>query len=234
MQRPLAVVTAAACFLLLVSVMGNLIAIREASPVRSGGAVRPLEPEPPQPKGALPRRASAPLEPAGIAVQADQLAARLLRESALGALGERGSLPYTAETRLLVESKATGRWVTLTEVRVPCADVDRALGRARDRALGLPDRCERWVETTAAVLERHGVSRISAREFLERNEVDTSVRVLLVYAGWRADPSQPEASAALAASGSAAVYPREHFLDARSEALDAIYRELKLGPYAEG
>jgi hypothetical protein len=232
MQRPLAVVTAAACFLLLFSVVGNLVAIRESSPARRASPVRPLVPERLHTSVAhAAAPPAAPLEPAGIAEQADQLAERLLRESALGQLGERGVLPYTAQTRLLVDSRATGRWVTLTEVRVPCADVDRALARASELALGSPDRCERWIETTAAVLERHGVSEPSAREFLEGNEIDTSVRVLLVYAGWRAEAG---ASPALAASGGAAVYPREQFPVTRSEALDAIYRELKLGPYAEG
>jgi hypothetical protein len=230
MQRPLAVVTAAACFLLLFSVVGNLIAIRESAPARSRSPqVQPIEPAwTPASTARSGARPALPLEPAGIAKQADALADRLLRESALGA---HGALPYTAQTRLLVDSKETGRWVTLTEVRVPCADVDRALARASDVALGQPDRCERWVETTAAVLERHGVSETSAREFLERNEIDTSVRVLLVYAGWRADPA---GSASLAVAGSAPVYPREQFPVARSEALDSIYRELRLGPYTEG
>ncbi len=226
MQRPLAVVTAAACLLLLFSVVGNLIAIRESGTPRNRAVqILPVEPEGTPASVPSSPRPPVPLEPGGIVQQADRLAARLLRESALGAL------PYTAQTRLLVESKGTGRWVTLTEVRVACAEVDRALARASDRALGRPDRCERWVETTAAVLERHGASQTTAREFLERNEIDTSVRVLLVYAGWRADS---DGGAALAAAGSAPVYPRERFPIARSEALDSIYRELRLGPYTEG
>jgi hypothetical protein len=230
MRRPLALVTAAACLLLLASVVGNWVAIRESSPVRTAPRVRPLEPEPTPARAPLERAQPAALAP-GIANEAESLAAQLLGRSPLADGAEGGSLPYKAETRLLMDSKETGRWVTLTEVRVPCAEVDRALARAGDPALGRPDRCDRWIETTAAVLERHGVAQTSAREFLERNAIDTSVRVLFVYAGWRV---ASDGNAALAAAESAAFYPRERFALARSEALDAIYRELRLGPYTEG
>jgi hypothetical protein len=232
MQRPLAVLAAAACGLLLLSVVANLIAIQKSDPARTPRGVHAPIVEPSHPDSLPKTHPVAVQEPAEIIERAQALTARLLQDNALGPLGEASQLPYTAQTRVLMESKASGRWVTLTEVRAPCADVDRALGRIANLALGQPDRCERWVETTAAVLERHGVSRPSAREFLVDNDVETNVRVLLLYAGWRSDADG--GAIVLASSGAAPVYPRDQFMEARTAALDTIYRTLRLGPYAEG
>jgi len=115
---------------------------------------------------------------------------------------------------------------------VPCDELDRYLAERDDPDLGAPDQCARWQEQARKVLQRHGLRGAAAKRFLEESGNALGMRVLLVYAGWRAVPGDP-GRVELADARAAAVYPQSDFTRRRRDALDQVYRSLDLGPYAK-
>jgi hypothetical protein len=139
---------------------------------------------------------------------------------------------YQSEAEFVVDASGSGRWITLTAARVPCSELDRYLAERNDPALGAPDQCARWQEQARKVLRRHGVRGASAKRFLEAEGREPGMRVLLVYAGWKAVPGDAQ-RVELADARAAAVYPQADFTKRRREALDQIYRSMSLGPYGK-
>lgn len=227
----LAVLAGASWVLLVLCVVGNLVAIRSGSPL--------LRSERPEPPAATPKLASGasrsapapaqdPLQ-ASIGEAAAQAARRHIEEAA-GPLQALSLPPAETRVQFAVESPRRGLWVTRTELRVPCRALDAALARRRDASLGRPGHCERWVEAAATVLESHGLTTPTAREFLETYAGEQTVRVLVVYAGWVRD--SPQSEVRLVGDRAAPVLPRSGFARAQRRARQSVYRMLELGPYA--
>jgi len=138
----------------------------------------------------------------------------------------------TSESRLLFVAPNGRRVITLSSARVPCDDVDEALEHVRNALVGEPGLCERWKAEAVQALEESGVTGAQARRFLREQSVDTSVRVLLVYAGWRRTGKGLE-DWMLVSEHTAEVYPQSDFGVARRVALDAVMRRLGVGPYTD-
>jgi hypothetical protein len=132
----------------------------------------------------------------------------------------------THEARLLFVSPDRSRVITLAAARADCAEVDRFLREARDSLVGAPGLCDRWVSTAREVARKHGM-RGSPRGLLRG--VDTSVRVALVYAGWK----RTGRNFRLVESRGVGVYPQSEFSVARRLALDGVMRDLGVGPYTD-
>lgn len=139
---------------------------------------------------------------------------------------------YSSTAEFLVQGPDGRRWVTVTTGRLPCEQVDQMLERAGDPQMGDPDRCQRWLKKTVESLSRHGIHDHSPVGFLSQSNAETSVRVMLVYAGWRRSDG-PAGEIELVAALPAPVYPESGFGARSRAALDGIYRSLKLGPHAE-
>jgi hypothetical protein len=137
---------------------------------------------------------------------------------------------------VLYQSAEGDRWITLTAARVGCEDVDRVLEEYGDPDVGRPEACDRWLEETRSILARHGMRDRDEREFLKQLDIDTSVRVMLIYAGWQRDPeSRADSLEAiqLVHAQIAPVFPQSAFGRSRRLALNQVMRALRLGPYAE-
>ena len=139
---------------------------------------------------------------------------------------------YASEDEFLVANEEDSVWVTVTSVRVPCARVDKQLARNLDLGPAAARTCQRWLRAAAASMKRHGIRGKTPREFLQELGSDESVRVMLIYAGWMRDPDQEDRIRLIEAQ-TAEVYPRSDFAERRSQAQNAIFRRLQLGPYAE-
>ena len=235
MLRPWIIVAGTSCCLFVASFVASVVAVREPTPIElrsivPSGPVEPrLEPGP----APAPEPESDPLK-AWIVRRAAELASEQVGDQ-LGALGAQVQGTQVSESRFVLDAADRGLWVTQTEVRVPCRALDTAMTSLRQAAPGRPHHCERWVEATAQVLERHGVTAVSPREVLEQWGGDRSVRVLLVYAGWSLSAKDGEAARdaepELLAAHPAPVFPRTAFPTSRRAALNAVYEDLALGPY---
>ncbi len=136
------------------------------------------------------------------------------------------------ESRLIFASPSRTRFITLAAARADCAEVDAALDEIGDPLVGVPGLCHRWLAQTRELLAEHGMERQSARRFLREREVDTSVRVVLLYAGWkRTGPGNEDFK--LVRLRAAPVYPQSEFSVARRVALDEVMRRLGVGPYSD-
>lgn len=137
----------------------------------------------------------------------------------------------THESRLIFASPEGDRIITLAAARADCRKVDAFLREAGDPLVGLPGLCERWISTARKLLRERGV-RGSASGFLRQQGVDTSVRVALVYAGWKRTGPGPQ-DFRLVQSRGVGVYPQSEFSVARRLALDRVMRDLGVGPYSD-
>ena len=137
----------------------------------------------------------------------------------------------TGEAQLIFAARSGQRFITLAAARVDCAAVDAVLLELADPLVGSPGTCARWVAHTRELLADRGIKR-SPRAFLREKGVDTSVRIAIVYAGWRRTGSGPENFRLVRFSG-VAVYPQSEFTVARRLALDSVMRDLGVGPYSE-
>ena len=139
---------------------------------------------------------------------------------------------YVPKATFLIDGTENHEWVTVTAARVPCESVDTVLERAGDPDLGRPDRCDRWLRAALDTMRRHGIDDKSPGEFLAQLAADRSVRVMVVYAGWFKDP-QANDEIQLVDARPAFLYPTASFKEQNNTAQNAIYRAMKLGPYAE-
>ena len=139
---------------------------------------------------------------------------------------------YVPKATFLIDGTENHEWVTVTAARVPCESVDTVLERAGDPDLGRPDRCDRWLRAALDTMHRHGIDDKSPGEFLAQLEADRSVRVMVVYAGWFKNP-QANDEIQLVDARPAFLYPTASFKEQNNAAQNAIYRAMKLGPYAE-
>jgi len=143
---------------------------------------------------------------------------------------------YEAESRVIYQSSEGSRWITLTAARVDCEDVDQVLEEFADPQVGRAEACTRWLEETRSILARHGMWDRYEREFLRELAIDTSVRVMLIYAGWQRDAESAVDDLdgiRLVHAQVAPVYPQSEFGRTRRLALNQVMRALRLGPYAE-
>jgi len=136
------------------------------------------------------------------------------------------------EAQLIFASPDRKRFITLGAARAGCAEVDAMLDEIGDPLVGEPGLCHRWLAQTRELLVERGLERQSARRFLRERGVDTSVRVVLLYAGWkRTGPGTQDFR--LVASRVAPVYPQSEFSVSRRVALDGVMRRLGVGPYTD-
>jgi len=240
-MRKFLAVAATATFGLLTGLFSmDVIALRRSSAAPAPAvAVVPLtEPAPAPTARVLKPRVQLAPEPAiseqerWIAAEAEKLAARFRDSEGEDSILFPFDEAYRSQAEFVVDASGTGRWITLTAARVPCAELDRYLAERNDPGLGAPDQCARWNEQARKVLRRHGVRGAAATRFLEASASDPDMRVLLVYAGWKAVPGNPQ-RVELADARAAAVYPQSDFTKRRREALDQIYRSMRLGPYSK-
>jgi len=231
MLRPLAISAGATWALFAACLLWNAVAIRSGPPL--------FRPDPPVPTHYSPRLAEAgprapaptsedPLQ-ASIRTSATENARELLADPSSG-LGELSLSPVAPRVDFVLASARRGIWVTQTELRVPCAALDAALSSGSARRLGRPVHCERWVEATAAAFETRGLTSPTPREFLQANAAEQTVRVLVVFAGWRRASEDGEVE--LVDARPAPVLPRSGFARARRRARLHVYQTLELGPYA--
>jgi len=242
MQRPLVALAGLSCVLFFLCLVANVVAIRGAAPGGARTLSLSLTPPPPSLEPVDPPAATARGSQTGdeedqrLRERATQLVADSLA-SRLGRLGEAAAQnpqllsDATVSSDLLLTSEERGTWVTRTEVRVPCAKLDRFLAELRDPKLGPPRHCERWVEATAERLEQYGISDVGAREFLSRYGGDQSIRVLWVYAGWKPASNAAGADLELVTAQSAPIFPGSEASELRRAALTQIYETLELGPH---
>lgn len=135
------------------------------------------------------------------------------------------------EAQLVFASPDGNRYITLAAARADCGEVDAFLKQLGDPLVGLPGLCERWISTARDLLRERGIPG-SPRSFLRQQNVDTSVRVALVYAGWkRTGPGTRDFR--LVESHGVPVYPQSEFSVARRLALDGVMRDLGVGPYSD-
>ena len=137
----------------------------------------------------------------------------------------------TFEARLVFASPDGNRYITLSAARADCGAVDSFLREVGDPLVGVPGLCDRWVSTARELLRQRGIYS-SPRIFLRQERVDTSVRVALVYAGWKRTGRGP-GDFRLVESHGVAVYPQSDFSVARRLALDGVMRDLGVGPYSD-
>ncbi len=135
------------------------------------------------------------------------------------------------EARLIFASVGGERFITLGAARADCGEVDAFLNEVGDPFFGVPGLCERWISTTRKLLRERGIER-TPRSFLRQQNIDTSVRVALVYAGWKRTGRGPQ-DFRLVASRGVPVYPQSEFSVARRLALDRVMRDLGVGPYSD-
>ncbi len=243
MLRPLGIMAGLSCTLLALGVVANAVAIRRAFPLASSFATHARTPERGprlvvKPRATGQARSSESASP--LVEQLRTRADRATREALVTNLGpleplvdssQNARARLTVSSELLFASPERDVFVTRTEVRVPCQDLDRLLAQLDQPGLGRPNHCERWVEATAALLERYGVEQLSAREFLEQYGGDQTVRVLWFYAGWRPRTEAGQPSAELITTRATRVYPQSNFMSRRRAALNSVYEQLELGPY---
>ena len=135
------------------------------------------------------------------------------------------------EARLIFASRSGQRLITLGAARADCGEVDSFLNGVGDPLVGAPGLCERWISTTRQLLRERGIER-TPRGFLRQQNIDTSVRVALLYAGWKRTGPGPRDFRLVAWRG-VPVYPQSEFSVARRLALDRVMRDLGVGPYSD-
>ncbi len=138
---------------------------------------------------------------------------------------------YQADASFLIDGSKDHEWITVTAARVPCESVDAVLRRADDPALGRPDRCDRWLRAALETMRRYGIEDKSPGELLAELGADRRVRVMVVYAGWFRD-TEANSGIQLVDARAAFLYPAAGFKAQNYAAQTAIFRAMKLGPYA--
>jgi len=155
-----------------------------------------------------------------------------LRSADVPELSRRWAETTSGESRLIFASPDRQRFITLAAARADCSEVDAMLDEIGDPLVGVSGLCHRWLAQTRELLAERGMERQSARRFLRERQVDTSVRVVLLYAGWkRTGPGPREFQ--LVRSRVAPVYPQSQFGVSRRVALDGVMRRLGVGPYTD-
>lgn len=160
-----------------------------------------------------------------------RLVSEYLGSAATDGLLARWHEASTQEARLIFASRGGERFITLGAARADCGEVDAFLNEVGGPLVGVPGLCERWISTTRGLLREHGIER-TPRNFLRQHDIDTSVRVALVYAGWKRTGPGPQ-DFRLVASRGVPVYPQSEFSVARRLALDRVMRDLGVGPYSD-